>query len=127
MVALIGWPLRATLVRMAKALIPLPDLPAIALMAALAAFAGAGSAWADTEVAGAVVVIDGLPADGALEAARDQVPARWRLEPLHPQQPPPVTPHAEVALLSRAYLNADFLHCLTELQRPSLDVERLLE
>jgi hypothetical protein len=38
-----------------------------------------------------------------------------------------MAPRTEVELLARAYLNADFLRCLTELQRPSLDLERLLE
>lgn len=123
-----AWLLPGRRVRKAMALIPLPQPSATATwMAALAFIAGCGVAQAATEMAGAVVVIDGVPAEGVLEAAQDQLPARWRLELLHPEARPPRAPRAEVELLARAYLNADFLHCLTELQRPSLDVDRLLE
>jgi PEGA domain len=97
------------------------------LIAAPSTFVGGDGARAASDVAAAVVVVGDLPPDGALEAAREQVPGRWRVEPLKPEARPPVSPQADVELLSRAYLNADFLRCLTELQRPTLDLERLLE
>jgi len=119
---------RAKRVRVAMALIRIPNLPVIAAtIAALSTLVGGDAARAASDVAAAVVVIGDLAPAGALEAARDQVPARWRLEPLQPETPPPLVPQSDVDLLSRAYLNADFLRCLTELQRPTLDLERLLE
>src|SRR5215831_4519006 len=127
MVARDGLPPRDGRLRM-TALIRLPYPTAIAMLSAvLPLFAGVDPARAAADVAAAVVLIGDLPSGRALEAARDQVPGRWRLELLKPESRPPLPPRAEVELLSRAYLNADFLRCLTELQRPSLDTERLLE
>jgi len=85
------------------------------------------SSFAATDVAAAVVVVDALPPSGAVEAAREQVPGNWRLEVLKPEVAPPRAPQPEVQDLARAYLNADFLRCLTELQRASLDLDRMLE
>jgi hypothetical protein len=113
---------------MAMALIRFLNPPAIAAcIAVLSALVAEDPARAAPDLAAAIVVIGDLAPEGALEAARAQVPARWRLEPLRPETAPPIAPQADVELLSRAYFNADFLRCLTELQRPSLDSERLLE
>jgi hypothetical protein len=100
-----------------------------ALVATLPAL-GVARAWAasTSDVSAAVVVIDDLPTTGVLPTAEAQVPARWRLETIKPvAAPPPPPPPAEIEDLARAYLNADFLRCLTELQRSSLDFDRLLE
>jgi hypothetical protein len=75
----------------------------------------------------AVVLIGDLSEGGALAAANDEVPARWRVERIWPEAPSPLAPLPDVATLARAYVDADFLHCLTELQRASLDLDRLLE
>jgi hypothetical protein len=88
---------------------------------------GASPARASSDLPAAVVVIDDLPADGAVEAAKEQVPGQWRIEQLKPEAPPPRAPQPEIEDLSRAYTNADFLRCLTELQRGALDLDRLLE
>jgi hypothetical protein len=75
----------------------------------------------------AVVLVGELAPGAVVEAANDQVPARWRVERIWPEAPSPLAPLPDVATLTRAYLEADFLHCLTELQRATLDLDRLLE
>jgi hypothetical protein len=80
-----------------------------------------------SDLAAAVVVIDDVAAAGTLDAAQDQVPGRWRLEAIKSEHAPSAPAQGDVDGLVRAYLNADFLRCLTELQRSSLDLERLLE
>jgi hypothetical protein len=97
------------------------------MVAASICLLAAGRARAAADLTAAVVVIDSLPPDGALAAARDQVSARWRLETLHAETAPAQSPTADVETVSRAYLNADFLRCLTLLQSGSLDFDRLLE
>jgi hypothetical protein len=96
-------------------------------LTAAAASSADRPARAATDLTAAVVVVDDLPPGGALEIARDQVPARWRLEPLRSEPGHPPAPAGEVDELARFYLNADFLRCLTELQSASLDLDRLLE
>src|SRR5215471_10947681 len=116
MVARPGLPAQPRLVRRAMALRRIPPLPTFAMFIGMQpVLAGGGFARAASDVAAAVVVIGDLSPGGSVEAARDQVPARWRLEPLRPETPPPIAPEADVDLLARAYLNADFLRCLTEL------------
>jgi PEGA domain len=87
----------------------------------------AAATQAAAEVEAAVVVVDSLSAEGTLEAARSQVPARWRLELIRPLSAPARGSAVDVAGLERAYLDADFMRCLAELQRPALEVDRLLE
>jgi hypothetical protein len=96
------------------------------ILATLASLAST-RAWAASDLVAAVVIVDGVPAAGTLEAAQDQVPGRWRIEAITAESAPPVIPEGDVEGLVRAYLNADFLRCLTELQRASLDLDRLLE
>lgn len=96
-------------------------------MATLALLFGGSAHAATPDMPAALAVIGDLPAEGGLEAAQEQLPARWRLELLKPEASPPRAPQIEIEALARAYLEADFLRCLTELQRSSLDVDRLLE
>jgi len=74
-----------------------------------------------------VVVVEGMPHEGALEAAREQVPAAWRLAIARPAPSPPPGPELDVASLAEAYRDADFLRCLSDLQRVALDPDRLLQ
>jgi hypothetical protein len=74
----------------------------------------------------AVVVIGGLPPDGALDAAGDVVPGHWRLETLVPRAVPGGTSHDELEILARTYREADFLRCLARIDH-TLDPERLLQ
>src|SRR3982751_5947965 len=93
----------------------------------LCKLAAPSPAEAADDTPAAVVVLNDLSSDGAVEAARETMSAHWRLERLSSEKPPERAPIPEVEELSRAYLNADFLRCLTELQRSSLDLDRLLE
>jgi hypothetical protein len=74
----------------------------------------------------AIVVIGGLPPDGALAAATDVVPGQWRLETLAPRAIPSGSSREALDLLARTYQEADFLRCLTRIDR-TLDPDRLLE
>ena len=99
-----------------------------AMLAGTLALVGGGGGHAASEMPAAVVVIEDLSADGVLEAARAQRPALWRREALE-GEPAPAAPtvDAEVERLGQAYLEADFLRCLTDLQNPALGLDRLLE
>jgi hypothetical protein len=84
-------------------------------------------AYAAQDAPAAVVLIGDLSPAGVIEAASDQVPARWRFERIWPESPSPLAPLPDVSTLARAYVEADFLQCLTELQRASLDLDKLIE
>src|SRR3954471_15253387 len=51
-------------------------------------FAAASRAHAAADTPAAVVVINDLPSEGAVEAAREQMAAHWRLERLTSERPP---------------------------------------
>jgi hypothetical protein len=93
--------------------------------AALAVLSLARVARAD--IPAAIVLVGALPADGAIEAARQEMPAAWRITRVVPPTPSRVPATDESQSLARAYFDADFLRCLTNLQSSSLDVDRLLE
>ena len=89
-------------------------------------FSIANSAHAD--VPAAIVLVGDLPADGAVDAARQEMPAAWRVTRLVPVAPANSNANDDESLsVARAYFDADFLRCLTKLQSSSLDVDRLLE
>jgi hypothetical protein len=75
----------------------------------------------------AVVAIGNLPTDHAVDAAAAEIPAHWRLETLVPEAAPPPEPPTEPDKLARAYLEADFLRCLSEIEHASLRLDQLLE
>ena len=84
---------------------------------------------AHADVPAAIVLVGDIPADGAVDAARQEMPAAWRVTRLAPS-PAPGSAHPlddESQSVARAYFDADFLRCLTKLQSSSLDVDRLLE
>lgn len=98
------------------------------LLAGLLPSIGGAGAHMASETPAAVVVLAELSADGVLEAARSQRPALWRRESLAGQRAPvPPSVEAEVERLRQAYLEADFLRCLVDLQNPALNLDRLLE
>jgi hypothetical protein len=74
----------------------------------------------------AIVVIGGLPPDGALAVADDVVPGQWRLETLLPRAVSTGASHEQLDLLARSYQEADFLRCLTRVEQ-SLDPDQLLQ
>jgi hypothetical protein len=90
-------------------------------------FGSAATRGARAEVPGTIVLIGDIPADGAIEAARQEIPAAWRIARLNPAPAPENVPPDESPSLARSYLDADFLRCLTKLQSTALDVDRLLE
>src|SRR3954469_15778137 len=79
----------------------------------LAAGIGLPARGAPADDPSAIVVIGGVPPDGALAAAGDVVPGQWRLEMLAPRAIPAGSSHADLDLLARTYQEADFLRCLT--------------
>jgi PEGA domain len=83
---------------------------------------------ARAEIPAAVVLVGEIPAEGAVEAARQELPAAWRLTRLKPS---PVSSGRSMEddsqSVAKAYFDADFLRCLTKLQSSALDVDRLLE
>jgi hypothetical protein len=83
----------------------------------------------DAEIPAVVVVVDGLPSEGVLPAAREEMPGSWRLEIVRPEAPPELAPAPEPGVddLLGAYLDADFLLCQNQVHSPSLDPDRLLE
>lgn len=84
---------------------------------------------AHADVPAAIVLVGDIPADGAVDAARQEMPAAWRVSRLAPTQAPANSNALddESQSVARAYFDADFLRCLTKLQSSSLDVDRLLE
>jgi len=74
----------------------------------------------------AVVVIGGIEPEGALAAADREVPRHWRLETLAPRALSVMTARDELDTLARSYREADFLRCLTRVER-ALDPEDLLQ
>jgi hypothetical protein len=74
----------------------------------------------------AIVAIGGVPTDRAIEAAQAQVPARWRLETLVPNATPAAETLMEEDRLARAYLEADFLRCLAEIEPALMRLDILL-
>lgn len=86
-------------------------------------------ARADAPPAGVVVVVGAADAAQALAAAEASGGAAWRLERLVAAAPrsEPEPPRAALESLRAAYLEADFLRCLTRLQDPELAVPHLLE
>jgi hypothetical protein len=74
----------------------------------------------------AVVVIGGIEPEGALAAADREVPRHWRLETLAPRALSVMTAGDELDTLARSYREADFLRCLTRVER-ALDPEDLLQ
>ncbi len=83
---------------------------------------------AHADVPAAIVLVGDIPADGAVDAARQEMPAAWRVTRLAPAPSPSARPlEDESQSVARAYFDADFLRCLTKLQSSSLDVDRLLE
>jgi hypothetical protein len=85
------------------------------------------STTAHANVPAAIVLVGDISADGAVEAARQEMPAAWRITRLTPPANGVPAPTDEGGALARAYFDADFLRCLTSLQSSSLDVDRLLE
>ena len=80
------------------------------------------------DVPAAIVLVGDISADGAVAAARQEMPAAWRVTRLAPSPAPTARPlDEESQSVARAYFDADFLRCLTKLQSSSLDVDRLLE
>jgi len=76
----------------------------------------------------AIVVVGGLSPAGVVEAAHAQLPALWRLEALKAtRDPTPSNLVPELERVGQAYLEADFLRCLTQLNSASLNFDRLLE
>ncbi|HET6150662.1 MAG TPA: hypothetical protein VFH68_24190 [Polyangia bacterium] len=85
------------------------------------------STTAHAETPAAIVLVGDIPADGALDAARQEMPAAWRMTRLTPSARARAQPVDESLSVAKAYFDADFLRCLTMLQSSSLDVDRLLE
>ncbi len=85
------------------------------------------SLTAHAEVPAAIVLVGDLPADGAVDAARQEMSASWRMTRLEAAAPTRATATDETKAVAQAYFDADFLRCLTKLQSSSLDVDRLLE
>ena len=81
----------------------------------------------NASVPAAIVLVGDVPAEGAVEAAQQEMPAAWRVTRLNPPTETSSKPIDESQPLARAYFDADFLRCLTKLQSSSLDVDRLLE
>src|SRR5882724_3163448 len=79
------------------------------------------------EVPAAIVMVGDLPVDGALDAARQEMPASWRMTRLSPSAGKRAPVVDDTQTVAQAYFDADFLRCLTKLQSSSLDVDRLLE
>jgi hypothetical protein len=79
------------------------------------------------EAPATIVMVGDVPSTGALEAARDEMPAAWRMARLLPEINPNPAPADESSALAKSYLEADFLRCLTQLQGTAFDVDRLLE
>jgi IS1 family transposase len=83
---------------------------------------------AHADLPAAIVLVGDVPADGAVDAARQEMSAAWRLTRLVPVAPANTNAKDDESLsVARAYFDADFLRCLTKLQSSSLDVDRLLE
>jgi len=84
---------------------------------------------AHADVPAAIVLVGDISADGAVDAARQEMPAAWRVTRLATAPAPsgarPLDEESQS--VARAYFDADFLRCLTKLQSSSLDVDRLLE
>ena len=74
----------------------------------------------------AVVVIGGLPLEGALAVADDVVPGQWRLETLVPRAVSAGAAHDQLDTVARSYQEADFLRCLTGVEQ-ALDPDQLLQ
>ena len=74
----------------------------------------------------AVVVIGGIEPEGALAAAAHEVPRQWRLETLAPRAVSAETARDQLETLARSYREADFLRCLTRVER-ALDPDELLQ
>jgi hypothetical protein len=85
------------------------------------------STTAHAETPAAIVLVGDVPAEGAIDAARQEMPAAWRLTRLVPTAPARTQTIDESQTVAKAYFDADFLRCLTKLQSSSLDVDRLLE
>jgi hypothetical protein len=87
------------------------------------------STTAHAEIPAAIVLVGDIPTEGALDAARQEMPAAWRMTRLAPSVPvrAPGAEKDESQVVAKAYSDADFLRCLTKLQSGSLDVDRLLE
>src|SRR4029079_19281127 len=97
--------------------------------AVILAFAAAGAFPSRGEPAddpSAVVVIGGIEPEGALAAAVHEVPRHWRLETLSPRAVSAETARAQLETLPRSYREADFLRCLTRVER-ALDPDELLQ
>jgi hypothetical protein len=87
-----------------------------------------GLARAEQEIPATIVPIGDVSSLGLIEAARQEQSAAWRIDRLVPAHLPPVAvPRAEIQAAIRAYVEADFLRCLTLVQSSALDLERLLE
>jgi hypothetical protein len=82
---------------------------------------------AHAEIPAAIVLVGDISAEGAVGAARQEMPAAWRLTRLTPEAPSRARTVDESQTVAEAYFDADFLRCLTKLQSGSLDVDRLLE
>jgi hypothetical protein len=74
----------------------------------------------------AVVVIGGIEPEAALAAAGNEVPRRWRVETLAPRAVSAATAREDLDTLARAYRDADFLRCLSRVER-ALDPDELLQ
>ncbi|HET6284138.1 MAG TPA: PEGA domain-containing protein [Polyangia bacterium] len=97
------------------------------LTAALALYFSASARSAPDSPA-AIVVVGGLSPAGVVEAARAQLPALWRLESLRVEAgPPAASPTPDIERVGQAYLEADFLNCLAQLDGVSLNFDHLLE
>jgi hypothetical protein len=83
--------------------------------------------YAHAEIPATVVILGDISEAGALDAARGEMSASWRLAHLVPPAGNEAPPPDESQSLARSYFDADFLRCLTKLQSPSLDVDHLLE
>jgi hypothetical protein len=75
----------------------------------------------------AIVALGGLLPERVVDAAAAEVPARWRLETLAPASATASGRVTDLDRLERAYLEADFLRCLSEMERASVRVDGLLE
>ena len=100
----------------------------IMVLCAWAFVAGSGPALAEG-VVGAVVLLND-PTEGAhiVRQAQGIAPGRWRA--VHAKaSAKPTGDHARAVLrkLEQAYLEADFLGCMSLLQRPALAIDRLLQ
>jgi hypothetical protein len=98
------------------------------LLTAVLALYFTASAHSAPDSPGAIVVVGGLSPAGVVEAAHAQLPALWRLEVLKTnREPTPSNLVPELERVGQAYLEADFLRCLTQLNSASLNFDRLLE